>query len=167
MTRSDNTFKEFGLPKTYGDTKVVILPKDSVLLFAYWEVSAGKFAELSRQYGSDFDPTAFAIRAYDVTGIDFNGNNANKYFDIYVNYDALSWYINVGEYNHSYIVDVGFIIKTEKFVTVARSNFLAMPVYGVSDVTDELWGALKFDFEKLLKKNSGSSGIAVKNIKEF
>jgi hypothetical protein len=167
MTKSYDTSEEFELPKTYGDTKVVILPKDSIWLFAYWEISAGKFAELSRQYNGDFDSVAFAIRVYDVTGVDFDGSNANKSFDIYANYDTLSWYINVGEHNHSYIVDIGFIIKTGKFITVARSNFLTMPAYGISDVRDELWGTVEFDFEKLLKKNSGSSNIAVKNMKEF
>jgi hypothetical protein len=162
MTKFYDTSKEFELPKTYGNTKVVILPKDPIWFFVYWEVSDGKFGELSRQYNSDFDHSSFVIRVYDVTGIDFNDSNAHKYFDIYANYDALSWYINVGEYNRSWVVDVGFIIKTGKFVPAARSNFLTMPAYGVLDITDELWGTLKFDFEKLLKKNSDFS-----NMKEF
>jgi hypothetical protein len=145
---------------------VVILPKDPVWIFAYWEVSTYKFGELSRQYNSDFDPSAFAIRVYDVTGIDFNGSNAHKWFDIYANYDSLSCYINVGEYNRSLVVDVGFIIKG-KFVSVARSNVLTMPVCGISDIPDEFWGTLKFDFERFLKKNNGSSNITVKNMKDF
>jgi hypothetical protein len=167
MTKSYDTSKEFELPKTYGDTKVVILPKDPVWFFVYWEVSTGKFGELSRQYNGDFDLAVFVIRVYDVTGMDFKDNNTCKYFDIYANYDTLSWYINVGEYNHSYVVDIGFIIKTGKFIAVARSNFLTMPAYGISDVRDELWGTLKFNFEKLLKESSGSSNIVVKNMKEF
>lgn len=167
MTKSCDTSNKFELLKTYGDTKVVILPKDPVWIFAYWEFSFDKFGELSRQYNGDFDSSAFVIRVYDVTGIDFNGSNANKYFDIHANYDSLSWYINVGEYNRSWIVDVGFILKNGKFISVARSNLLKMPAYGSSDIADELWGTLKFDFKKFLKKNIGSSNTTVKNMKEF
>jgi hypothetical protein len=42
-----------------------------------------------------------------------------------------------------------------------------MPAYGASDISDELWGTLKFDFEKLLKKNIGFSNTAVRNMKEL
>jgi hypothetical protein len=146
---------------------VVILPKASVWIFTYWEFSFGKFGELSRQYNGDFDSSAFIIRVYDVTGIGFNGCNAHKYFDIYANYDALSWYINVGDYNRSWVVEVGFVLKNGNFVPVARSNFLTMPAYGVSDIANKLRGTLKFDFKNLLKKNIGSSNITVKNMKEI
>jgi hypothetical protein len=160
---------EFELPKTYGDTKVFILPKDPTWIFAYWEISPIKFEEFPKQYKDDFDSSAFVIRVYDITGIDFNGCNAHKFFDIYTSYDSLSWYINVGEYNRSLVVEIGFMLKNGKFISVVRSNFLTMPSYGVSDVRDELCGTLKFDFEKLLKKNRNSPNINIfaKNAKEF
>ncbi|MDR2399547.1 MAG: DUF4912 domain-containing protein [Endomicrobium sp.] len=167
MTKSRDTSNEFELPKTYGDTKVFILPKDPIWIFAYWEISPIKFEEFSKQYKNDFDSSAFVIRVYDVTDIDFNGCNANKFFDIYISYDSLSWYINVGEYNRSFVVEIGFMLKNGKFISVVRSNFLTMPSYSVSDVRDELRRTLKFDFEKLLKKNNVTSSITVKNVKEF
>jgi hypothetical protein len=59
--KSYDTSNEFKLPKTYGDTKVVILPKDYVWIFAYWEFSFDKFGELSKQYNGDFGFSVFVI----------------------------------------------------------------------------------------------------------
>jgi hypothetical protein len=167
MTKSYNTSNEFELPKTYGDTKVSILPKDSIWIFAYWEISPVKFEEFSKQYENDFDFSAFVVRVYDTTGVDFGTGDAHKFFDIYTSYDSLSCYINVGGYNRLVVIEVGFMLKNEKFIPVARSNFLAMPSCGISEVTGELGGIFRFDFEKFLKKNSGSLDITDKNAKNF
>ena len=35
-----------GLPKTYGDTKIVILPRDPLWFYAYWEVATETYAKL-------------------------------------------------------------------------------------------------------------------------
>jgi hypothetical protein len=48
MTKSCDTFNEFELPKTCGDTKVFILPKDLIWIFAYWKISPIKFEEFSK-----------------------------------------------------------------------------------------------------------------------
>jgi hypothetical protein len=64
----------------------------------------------------------------------------------------LNWYINVGEHNRSWVVETGFILKNGEFVSVARSKSLIMPRYGISEITDEFWGTLKVNFEKLIKK---------------
>jgi len=90
--------------------------------------------------------------------VNFDGSNANRYFDVSVNSNALSWYVNVGEFNRAWCADLGYVLKNGKFVTVARSNAAAMPRHGVSDVTDEQWALLQLEFEELLKI-SGAGGI--------
>ncbi len=141
-----------GLPLDYGDTKITILPRDPICIFAYWSISKDSYDKLKKQYGSNiFDGAKLAIRVYDTTDISFDGNNANRYFDVFVTPNSDSWYINVGEFNRAWCADIGYLTKEGKFITVARSNKVYMPRYGVSNVTDEQWALLQVEFEKLLR----------------
>lgn len=150
-TNRNSREKNPGLPSNYGDTKAVMLPRDPIWIYVYWEINRDTVEQIQSKYGQNFDPSGLTIRVYDVTGIDFDGANANKFFDISVNPNAMSWYINVGEFNRSWCVDVGYILKNGKFITVARTDSMAMPRHGVSDVTDEQWALLQLEFEKLLR----------------
>lgn len=149
--KKDSEINKAGLPSNYGDTKVVLLPRDSVWIYIYWEIAHNEVNKLAEKYGNDFNPSRLSVRVYDVTDIDFNGENANRYFDVSVNHNASSWYINVGEFNRSWCVDIGYVLQNGEFITVSRSNAMAMPRHGVSDITDEQWALLQIEFEKLLK----------------
>lgn len=149
---SEPTAKAAGLPKSYGDTKIAILPRDPLWIYAYWEVSSGAIASLSKKLGDErFNVSRWMLRVHDVTGIQFDGSNSHRYFDISVNRDVDNWYINVGETNRAWCVDLGILTPDGEFVLVARSNALIMPRQGVSPITDEQWAMLQQEFERLLK----------------
>ena len=149
--KNDSEINKTGLPSNYGDTKVVLLPRDPVWIYIYWEIAGDEINKLAQQYGGDFNPSRLTVRVYDVTDINFDGSNANRYFDVSLNSNASSWYINVGEFNRSWCVDIGYVLQNGEFVVVSRSNAMVMPRHGVSDVTDEQWALLQLEFEKLLK----------------
>jgi len=136
------------LPDNYGDTKIVLLPRDPYWSFAYWEINAGVKADLIKKHGTD---TRMGLRVYDVTGIEFTGSNANQYFDIFLNPYANNWYINLSEINRSWCVDLGFILSDGTFVLITRSNIVHMPRYGVSPIIDEKWAIHQKDFESLIE----------------
>jgi hypothetical protein len=137
------------LSASYGDTKIVLLPRDPWWCFAYWEIGEQTKQELRSIYGEN---VKYVIRVYDVTNVvNFNGKNANKYFDIEINPAANNWYINVGEPNRSWCVDLGLITSDGKFIVITRSNIVTMPRYGVSPLTDEQWAVLQREFERLLE----------------
>ena len=97
----DSFDASMGLPKSYGDTKIVILPRDPLWFYAYWEVAADTYSKLKEKVGEGkFNSSRWALRVYDVTGIRFNGSNANRYFDIVIGFGADNWYVNVGEVAH-------------------------------------------------------------------
>ena len=147
----NNQINQSGLPSHYGDTKAVMLPRDPIWMYIYWEIAQTTIDEIKNKYGAEFDSSNLTIRVYDVTDINFTGTNAHKHFDVSVNPHALSWYVNVGEFNRSWCVDVGYTLKNGEFVAVARTNSMIMPRHGVSSVTDEQWALLQLEFEKLLK----------------
>ena len=141
-----------GLPLDYGDTKITILPRDPICIFAYWSISGEFLDKLKKQYGEDnFVNSKLVVRVYDTTDINFDGSNANRYFDVFVTPESSSWYINVGEFNRCWCADIGYLTKDGKFIYIARSNKIDMPRYGVSNVTDEQWALLQVEFEKLLR----------------
>ena len=137
------------LPTSYGDTKIALLPRDPWWCFAYWEIGEKTLQEVKSMCG---DNPKYVLRMYDVTNVNnFDGKNANKYFDISINIGAKSWYINLPETNRSWCVDLGVVTPEGKFVTIARSNIVIMPRFGVSPLTDEQWGILQREFERLLE----------------
>ena len=106
-----------GLPLDYGDTKITILPRDPICIFAYWSISGEFLDKLKKQYGEqNFENSKLVVRVYDTTDINFDGNNANRYFDVFVTPESSSWYINVGEFNRCWCADIGYLTKDGKFI---------------------------------------------------
>lgn len=139
------------LPESYGDTKIVVLPRDPFWIYAYWEVSEKTTSSLSKKLSKDiYEKSRWILRVYDVTDINFNGKNAHRSFDIPISLTTGSWYINCGQPNRVWCVDLGLLSPEGRFILVARSNIVPTPRYGVSPITDEKWGILKDEFEKLL-----------------
>ncbi len=155
-----------GLPKTYNDTKIVILPRDPLWIYAYWEVSGDTISKLTVQLSKNvYEKSRWTLRVYDVTDVLFNGKNAHRSFDIAISLDSGSWYINCGQSNRVWCIDLGLVTPDGKFIVVARSAAIPTPRYGISPIIDEKWGILKAEFEKILElsgeKRIGKSSFDV------
>ncbi|MFZ5646730.1 MAG: DUF4912 domain-containing protein [Bacillota bacterium] len=128
------------LPQSYGIDRLVLMVRDPYWLYAYWEITATRMEEISAKYGSQaWENSRPVLRVYDVTGVDFTGNNANRYFDCSLSDYTENWYINVAESNRSYCVDLGRIFPDGSFITILRSNIVTTPRDALSDRLDEEW----------------------------
>ncbi|MBN1901047.1 DUF4912 domain-containing protein [Candidatus Sumerlaeota bacterium] len=143
------------LPMGYGDTRVVILVRDPEWIFAYWEIN-DKTRTLHNLPRGRHDKT-LALRIFDVTGIEFNGSNANRFYDVIINDYAVSWYLRMSEVNRSWCVDLGYYdIERGGFVTLARSNIANTPPGGVSFKGDEEWMRVGGEeYGKILRLSGG------------
>jgi hypothetical protein len=137
------------LPVEYGDTKISLLPKDPLWMFVYWEISQTSKNHFLNTFKENLIPSSLALRVYDVTDIIFNGTNANNFFDIRISDRPDCWYINVGEFNRAWCVDLGYILKDGSFITITRSNIVRLPRYGISDLEDSVWASYHI-FDKTL-----------------
>lgn len=132
--------QDIQLPHNYGVDRVVLMARDPRWLFAYWEITATKQEEFVNEFGPEaWLSTHPVLRVYDVTGVDFNGKNANKYFDFHVEEHIDNWHIEVGEPDRSFCVDVGRMFPDGRFVTLLRSNTVTTPRESLSDRLDEEW----------------------------
>ncbi len=113
---------EKALPVEYGEDRITLMTVDPWKLFAYWEV---KENTLSKIKGT------LVLRVYDITGIYFDGKNANLVFDVPVHGRIGDSYIGVGP-DKVFIVDIGAVSKAGEFVAIARSNQAATPALKVA-----------------------------------
>ncbi|WP_334110263.1 DUF4912 domain-containing protein [Thermodesulfitimonas autotrophica] len=146
------------LPRRYGEDRLVLLARDPHWLFAYWEVSATKQEEFQARYGPEAWRTSRPVlRLYDVTGIKFEGYNANSYVDIPISEEADNWYLEVGQPNRTFCVDLGRLLPTGEFVTLLRSNLAHTPRAALSELCDEEWMWLEGVYRSMLRYQFGIS----------
>jgi len=111
------------LPAEYGEDSIVLMTVDPNKLFTYWEVREDTLA---------MNEGNLNVRVYDVTGAEFDGTNANSYFDIAVSERIGSRYIDVSP-EKEFITDIGIINIEGIFITIARSNKVSTPRITISE----------------------------------
>ncbi len=128
------------LPHSYGVDRLVLMARDPHWLYAYWEITATKQDEFTRTYGPEaWSSTHPVLRVYDVTGVDFNGNNAKGFMDIHLGDEIDNWHIEVKEPDRSFCIDLGRMFQDGRFITLLRSNIATTPRASLSDRLDEEW----------------------------
>ncbi len=111
------------IPEEYGEDAVALMTVDPMNLFIYWEVSEDTLA------GHKGNIT---IRLYDVTGVDFNGMNANSYLDLIVDKRIGDLYLDVHP-GRDYVADIGVKDPLGIFISMARSNKATTPYGGMAE----------------------------------
>jgi hypothetical protein len=147
---SDSAACYSGLPERYHETKIILLPIDPIWMFAYWEITDDKIKDTSNKCGAIFEGAFLSLRIYDVTLADPISNNLTKFFDMKVEQAIGNAYINVGEFNRSWVVDIGYVLINGVFISLARSTVIALPHYGISPIIDEKWAWLEVDYDKIM-----------------
>ena len=146
----------FTIPNGYGDDRLVLLVKDPWWVYAYWEVQPS----LERQVRSQLAPEEVSgvqtvLRVYDVTGRNFPDEPAHAWIDVALSGLATSWYVHVNAPDRWFIAEVGLLTTRGRFLTLVRSNRVATPRSGPSDVIDERWVTTDETFWKLFGSSAG------------
>ncbi|MBI3319098.1 MAG: DUF4912 domain-containing protein [Candidatus Omnitrophica bacterium] len=156
----------FVIPSGYGDHRIVLMVKDPWWLYAYWEIQP----RIERQVRNQLAPEEAGglrsvLRVYDVTNLpDASGATtgreipqqpARSWCDIILSGLASSWYIHTNAPNRSFIVDIGLLTRTGRFLPLARSNRVTTPRFGPSDVIDDAWMSLDEDYWRLFGLTAG------------
>ena len=126
------------IPWSYGDTKIVALARDPYWIFAYWEINGAVREKIQQQFGSEaWLSGKLLLRVYDVTNNYFF--DSQQILEIQVNDYSNNWYINTGQPNHTYLVELGLLLADGTYIFIARSNMVTMPRDDLSDIVDEEW----------------------------
>jgi hypothetical protein len=145
------------LPVAYGEDTIVLLVRDPYWVHVYWDITRETLARAQDALGESWPEARSILRVYDVTGVEFDGTNANSYFDVEITGGASNWYVNVHVPNRAYCAEIGLLSATGEFVVLARSNVATTPRDVPSDVTDEEWMIPDWEFEKIYALSGGFS----------
>jgi hypothetical protein len=128
------------MPSGYGEDFIILMVKDPWWVYAYWEIQPST----ERSIRSQLLPNEVAglqtiLRVHDVTGVDFPSRPANHAFDIGLSGLATNWFIHTNAPDRSFVVDIGLLTASGRFLLLARSNRVTVPRFGPSDAIDEEW----------------------------
>ena len=110
------------LPGGYGDSKIVLMPRDSQWAYTYWDISNEYKQELRRQGGQ-----TLILRLYDVTKIDINLRAPHSVQEYICDELAREWYLPIPVSNRDYIVEIGYRTFDGNWLVLARSIPVRIP----------------------------------------
>ena len=117
------------LDNYYNETYLYLVPSDPTSLFILWEVGEGTKTDLTTRFGSGFfAENRLILRVYDVTGIQFDGLNALRIFEVddFLS-DKIQYWVRV-EGARDYVAELGYrAAGSQYFEKVARSNAVRTP----------------------------------------
>jgi ABC-type phosphate transport system substrate-binding protein/Flp pilus assembly protein TadD len=120
------------LPDGYGESRIVLMPRDPQWAYAYWDVPNEHKEELRRQGGA-----RLALRFSDVTDIDLNQQNPHNLQQYECEEIARSWYIPVPVSDRDYVAEIGYVANDGRWLSLARSAPVRIPPVYPSDWFEE------------------------------
>jgi hypothetical protein len=120
------------LPDGYGDSRIVLMPRDPQWAYTYWDTPNGHKAELRSQGGE-----RLALRLYDVTDIDLGQQAAHSMQQFDCDELARHWYLPIPISDRDYQVEIGYLTGDGRWLVLARSNTVRIPPVYPSDWSED------------------------------
>ena len=132
------------LPNGYGESRIMLLPRDPQWAYCYWDVSNEHKEELRRQGGQQL-----ALRVYDVTDLDISYQPPHNVQEYICDEMAREWYVPIPVSDRDYAIDIGYRCADGRWLTLARSASVTIPPVYPSDWTEDNF--VTVDFEQNLE----------------
>ncbi len=116
------------LPDGYGESRIVLMPRDPQWAYAYWDAPNEHKEELRRQGGQKL-----ALRIYDVTDIDLSYQAPHSLQQYDCDEMARDWYVPVPVSDRDYIAEIGYLTVDGRWLMLARSAPCRIPPVFPSD----------------------------------
>jgi hypothetical protein len=116
------------LPSGYGESRIVLMPRDPQWAYTYWDVPNSHKEELRRQGGA-----RLALRFYDVTDIDVNTQSPHSLQQYECDEMAREWYLPIPVSDRDYAAEIGYLCNDGRWLVLARSASVRIPPVYPSD----------------------------------
>ncbi|MGB3299590.1 MAG: DUF4912 domain-containing protein [Phormidesmis sp.] len=121
------------LPDGYGDSRIVLLPRDPKWAYAYWDISNDHKEALRNQGGQ-----RLMLRLYDVTDVDQSVQAAHSMQQQEAHEMARSWYIEIPVSDRDYTAELGYLTADDRWLMLSRSAPVRVPpTYPASWIKDQ------------------------------
>nr|MDF0369889.1 DUF4912 domain-containing protein [Nodosilinea sp. TSF1-S3] len=128
------------LPDGYGESRIVLMPRDPQWAYAYWDTPHTHKEELRRQGGEHL-----ALRLYDVTGINLDHQAPHSLQQVGCDELAREWYMQIPVSDRDYQAEIGYLTGDGRWLVLARSNTIRIPPVYPSDWTEEHFLTVTWD----------------------
>jgi len=91
--------------------------------FLQWHISQAAAFKARKSAQSD-NECRLVIRVYDVTGVEFDGFNANRQYDINIEALCGCYYLNVDRFESTLMAEAGYLFANGSFKPCVRSNVM-------------------------------------------
>lgn len=116
------------LPEGYGESRIVLLPRDPQWCYTYWDIPNDHKEDLRRQGGQQL-----ALRLYDVTDINLEYQSPHNVQEYPCDELAREWYLPAPVSDRDYVVDIGYRCADGRWLVLARSTPVHVPPVYPSD----------------------------------
>jgi hypothetical protein len=130
------------LPDGYGESCIVLLPRDPQWAYAYWDVP-NEHRQAVRQQGGQ----RLALRIYDVTDMDINAQNPHSVQQYECDELARDWYVPIPVSDRDYLVEIGYVTGDGSWMMLARSATIRVPPVYPSEWADDQFIRLDWDVD--------------------
>lgn len=121
------------LPSGYGDSRIVLMPRDPQWAYTYWDIPNEHKEDLRRQGGQQL-----ALRIYDVTDITLEYQSPHSIQEYPCDELAREWYLPMPVSDRDYVVDIGYRCADGRWLVLARSTPVRVPpVYPCDWIEDQ------------------------------
>ncbi|MBD1938785.1 DUF4912 domain-containing protein [Microcoleus sp. FACHB-68] len=121
------------LPAGYGESRIVLMPRDPQWAYTYWDIPNDHKEELRRQGGQQL-----ALRIYDVTDVNIEYQSPHSIQEYPSDELAREWYLPIPVSDRDYVVDIGYRCADGRWLVLARSAQVHVPpVYPSDWIEDE------------------------------
>jgi uncharacterized protein len=115
-------------PGGYGESRIVLMPRDPQWAYTYWDVPNEHRQDLRRQGGQQL-----ALRLYDSTDMDMGYQVPHNVQEYPCDELAREWYIPIPVSDRDYVIDIGYRCADGRWLTLARSAAVRIPPTYPSD----------------------------------
>lgn len=135
------------LPGGYGDSRIVMLPRDPQWSYVYWDVP-NDYKESKRQQGG----TQLALRLYDVTDIELGRQSPHSLQEYPCDEVAREWYVPIPVSDRDYVVELGYRTNDGRWLGLVASARIHIPPVYPSDWVDDRFITLNWEYDLRGKK---------------
>lgn len=128
------------LPAGYGESRIVLMPRDPQWAYTYWDIPNDHKEDLRRQGGQQL-----ALRIYDVTDINLEYQSPHSIQEYPCDELAREWYLPIPVSDRDYVVNIGYRSADGRWLVLAHSAPVHVPPVYPSDWIEDQFITVNFD----------------------
>lgn len=110
------------LPTGYGESRIVLLPRDPQWAYVYWDVPNSQKEDLRKQGGQQL-----ALRLYDATDVNLDYQTPNNLQEYNSDELAREWYLPIPISDRDYVAELGYRCADGRWLVLTRSKVVHVP----------------------------------------